>query len=145
MRETPYTFKKFMIIPVKVISVKKHFLNVIQVQSGLFGSIKLQSNKSVEEYEKIYEKGAIIKTVLIGFQLGEKNKFSKDRGPKNQEEDLLRAEMSLEFPHKDSEQSELGRHNCMKLCFPWIVKQLHPPIDLDKDRFDLRREDRPVL
>lgn len=29
--------------------------------------------------------------------------------------------------------------------FASIVKELHPVIDLDKDRFELRKEDRPVL
>lgn len=39
-----------MIMPVKVLSVKKNYLNVIITENGLFGYIKLQSNKSTEEY-----------------------------------------------------------------------------------------------
>mgnify|MGYP006905795258 CR=1 FL=1 len=56
-----------MIMPVKVLSVKKNYLNVIITENGLFGYIKLQSNKSTEDYEKIYEKGTIIKAIIVGF------------------------------------------------------------------------------
>lgn len=56
-----------MIMPVKVLSVKKNYLNVIITENGLFGYIKLQSSKSTEEYEKIYEKGTIIKAIIVGF------------------------------------------------------------------------------
>lgn len=53
--------------------------------------------------------------------------------------------MALEFPHKESDRHEGSRHDCMTACFPAIVKEIHPNIDLDKDRFDLRKEDRPVI
>ena len=33
----------------------------------------------------------------------------------------------------------------MQSCFPTIVKAIHPSIDLEKDRFELRKEDRPVI
>jgi hypothetical protein len=33
----------------------------------------------------------------------------------------------------------------MAICFPSIVKEIHPSIDLDKERFDLRKEDKPVI
>lgn len=67
LKETPDTLKRYMIMPVKVLSVKKNYLNVIIPENGLFGYIKLQSNKTPEEYEKIYEKGAFIKAIIIGF------------------------------------------------------------------------------
>jgi hypothetical protein len=56
-----------MILPVKVLSVKRNYLNVIIPENGLFGYIKLQSNKTPEEYESIYEKGTTVKAVIIGF------------------------------------------------------------------------------
>ena len=43
-----------MIMSVKVLSIKKNYLNVIIPENGLFGYIRLQSNKAVEEYERIY-------------------------------------------------------------------------------------------
>lgn len=56
-----------MIMPVKVLSIKKNYLNVIIPENGLFGYIKLQSNKTSEELERMYEKGTTIKAVIIGF------------------------------------------------------------------------------
>lgn len=53
--------------------------------------------------------------------------------------------MALDFPHKDNDRHDGSRHDCMLTCFPAIVKEIHPIIDLEKDRFDLRKEDRPVL
>jgi transcription elongation factor SPT6 len=53
--------------------------------------------------------------------------------------------MSLDFPHKDNDRHEGSKHDCMNLCFPSIVKEIHPMIDLDKDRFELRREDKPQI
>lgn len=48
--------------------------------------------------------------------------------------------MALEFPHKDNDRHEgSSRHDCMGVCFPAIVKEIHPLIDLEKDRFDLRK------
>ena len=54
LRETPETLKRYMIMSVKVLSIKKNYLNVIIPENGLFGYIRLQSNKAVEEYERIY-------------------------------------------------------------------------------------------
>ena len=34
-------------------------------------------------------------------------------------------------------------HNCFETCFKNIVKELHPIIDLE--RFDLKKEDRPII
>ncbi len=62
-----------------------------------------------------------------------------------EEQELLKIEMALDFPHKDNDRHDGSRHDCMSLCFPAIVKEIHPLIDLDKDRFDLRKEDRPVI
>lgn len=53
--------------------------------------------------------------------------------------------MALDFPHKDNDRHDGSRHDCMSLCFPAIVKEIHPLIDLDKDRFELKKEDRPVI
>ncbi len=50
LKETPDTLKRYMIMPVKVLRVKTNYLNVIIPENGLFGYIKLQSNKSAEEY-----------------------------------------------------------------------------------------------
>lgn len=33
----------------------------------------------------------------------------------------------------------------MTSSFPTIVKAIHPSIDLDKERFELRKEDRPII
>ena len=132
-----------MIISVKVLSIKKNYLNVIIPENGLFGYIRLQSNKVVEEYERIYEKGTYIKAIIIGFPFDEKN-FREDQPTEEQE--LLKVEMALDFPHKDSpDRHEKMVHDCMGTCFPSIVRAIHPGIDLDKDRFDLRKEDKPVI
>jgi len=49
--------------------------------------------------------------------------------------------MALTFPHKnDVKDHDL---NCFDTCFKSIVKELHPLIDLE--RFDLKKEDRPVI
>lgn len=48
LRETPETLKRYMIMQVKVLSMKKNYLNVIIQENGLFGFIKLQSGKSQE-------------------------------------------------------------------------------------------------
>lgn len=50
--------------------------------------------------------------------------------------------MSLNFPHKTDER---GPHDCFAVCFPAIVKEIHPLIDLEKENFDLRKDDRPVI
>lgn len=42
LRETPETLKRYMIMQVKVLSMKKNYLNVIIPENGLFGYIKLQ-------------------------------------------------------------------------------------------------------
>lgn len=99
LRETPETLKRYMIMSVKVLSIKKNYLNVIIPENGLFGYIRLQSNKAVEEYERIYEKGTYIKAIIIGFPFDEKN-FREDQPTEEQE--LLKVEMALDFPHKDS-------------------------------------------
>lgn len=54
-------------MPVKVLSVKKNYLNVIITENGLFGYIKLPNNKTSEEYESIYEKGTVIRAIIVGF------------------------------------------------------------------------------
>lgn len=54
LKETPDTLKRYMIMPVKVLSIKKNYLNVIITENGLFGYIRLPSSKSSEEYEKMY-------------------------------------------------------------------------------------------
>jgi hypothetical protein len=46
-------------------------------------------------------------------------------------------EMSLSFPHKSEEKGQ--DHNCFENCFKNIVKEIHPLIDLEKDRFDLKK------
>lgn len=54
--------------------------------------------------------------------------------------------MALEFPHKEAaDRLENMRHDCMIQCFPYIVKAIHPNIDLERDRFDLKKEDKPVI
>lgn len=72
LRETPDTLKRYMIMPVKILSLKKNYLNVIIPENGLFGYIKIQSNKSTEDLEKIYEKGTTIKAIIIGFPFDER-------------------------------------------------------------------------
>ena len=37
LRETPETLKRYMIMSVKVLSIKKNYLNVIIPENGLFG------------------------------------------------------------------------------------------------------------
>lgn len=49
--------------------------------------------------------------------------------------------MSLNFPHKTDERN----HDCFESCFPVIVKEIHPLIDLEKNNFDLKKEDKPVI
>ncbi len=49
--------------------------------------------------------------------------------------------MALSFPHKTDDKSH--EHNCFDVCFKSIVKEIHPLIDLDK--FDIKKEDRPVI
>ena len=73
-----------MIMSVKVLSIKKNYLNVIIPENGLFGYIRLQSNKSVEDYEKIYEKGTFIKAIILGFPFDEKN-YREDQPTEEQE------------------------------------------------------------
>jgi transcription elongation factor SPT6 len=79
--------------------------------------------------------------VIIGFPFDEKT----FRDQPSEEQELLKIEMALDFPHKDNDRHDGSRHDCMSLCFPSIVKEIHPLIDLEKDRFDLRKEDRPVI
>jgi len=43
--ETPQTLKRYSILQVKVLSIKKNYLNVIVPENGLFGYIKLPSGK----------------------------------------------------------------------------------------------------
>lgn len=132
-----------MVMAVKVLSVKKNYLNVIITENGLFGYIRLQSNKTTEEYEKIYEKGTFIKCIIIGFPFDERN-YEKEISTEEQE--LLKVEMALEFPHKDSaDRQENMRHDCLAICFPSIVKSVHPNIDLEKERFELKKDDKPVI
>ena len=59
---------------VKVLSMKKNYLNVIIPENGLFGYIKLQGKtpEQLEKYEKMYEKGTTIKAMIIGFPFDEK-------------------------------------------------------------------------
>lgn len=132
-----------MIMQVKVLSMKKTYLNVIIPENGLFGYIKLQgkTTEETEKYEKIYEKGTTIKAVIIGFPFDEK----AFRDQPLEEQELLKIEMALDFPHKDNDRHDGSRHDCMNMCFPAIVKEIHPLIDLEKDRFDLRKEDRPII
>ena len=49
--------------------------------------------------------------------------------------------MSLNFPHKTEDRG----HDCLNVCFPSIVKEIHPLIDLEKGNFELRKEDKPVI
>lgn len=53
--------------------------------------------------------------------------------------------MALDFPHKDNDRHDGSKHDCMQICFPSIVKEVHPLIDLEKDRFDLKKEDKPII
>jgi hypothetical protein len=57
-----------------------------------------------------------IKCVITGFSFDEK--FQKQKHEGDQEQELLKVEMSLNFPHK----SEDKNHDCRKLCFPNILK-----------------------
>jgi hypothetical protein len=66
-------------MPVKVLSIKRNYLNVIIPENGLFGYIKLQTSKSEEELQKIYEKGTTLKAIIIGFPFDEK--AYRDQGP----------------------------------------------------------------
>jgi hypothetical protein len=36
--------------------------------------------------------------------------------------------MALNFPHRSDDKN----HDCNKLCFPSILKEIHPTIDLEK-------------
>lgn len=49
--------------------------------------------------------------------------------------------MGLSFPHKTDDKTY--EHDCFESCFKNIVRELHPLIDLE--RFDLKKEDRPVI
>ncbi len=70
LRETPETLKRYMIMTVKIISTKKNYLNVVIPENGLFGYIKIMGSK--EQTEEMYEKGAYIKAIIIGFPFDEK-------------------------------------------------------------------------
>jgi hypothetical protein len=50
LKESPDTLKRYSMLSVKVLSIKKNYLNVIIPENGLFGYIRLQSNKTAEEY-----------------------------------------------------------------------------------------------
>lgn len=71
LRETPETLKRYMIMPVKILSMKNNYLNVKIPENGLFGSIKIPNNKS-EDFEKMYEVNTYIKAIIIGFPFDEK-------------------------------------------------------------------------
>ena len=60
--------------------------------------------------------------MILGFPFDEKKykNYSED------EQELLKVEMGLKFPHK----SDDSGHDCFSVCFPPIVKEIHPLIDL---------------
>lgn len=49
LRETPETLKRYMILPVKVLSAKNNYLNVVVPENGLFGYIRLGKQEGVEK------------------------------------------------------------------------------------------------
>ena len=110
-------------LQVKVLSIKKNYMNVILPENGLFGYIKLPGNKETEEWEEQYPKGTTIKAIIIGFPFDERSY----REQSENEQELLKIEMALDYPPPSSED--------IKDNFPIIVKEIHPLIDLDKERF----------
>lgn len=123
--QTPETLKRYMIFTVKVIGVTKMFLNVVISENGLFGYIRLH-----HDFAKEPERGDYIKALILGFPFDEK-KYQRqtDREKyQKQEQQLLKVEMGLKFPHKSN--NEDSNHDCFAVCFPAIVKELHPMIDL---------------
>ena len=121
-----------MIFTVKIVSVTQQSLNVVISENGLFGYIRIY------EIKKEYEKGNYIKALILGFPFDEK-KYRSNSSEDDQE--LLKVEMGLKFPHKSEDQA----HDCLITCFPPIVKEIHPLIDFEKERFDLRKDDRPIV
>eukprot|EP00919_Chromeraceae_sp_WS-2016_P029176 GHVR01069174.1.p1 GENE.GHVR01069174.1~~GHVR01069174.1.p1 ORF type:complete len:113 (+),score=5.53 GHVR01069174.1:2471-2809(+) len=112
-----------MIMTVKILSFKKQYLNVVIPENGLYGYIRIYDSKPE------YEKGNFIKAIIIGFPFDEK----KHRDQYEEEQELLKVEMGLNFPHKtDDRNHDRGVHDCFKVCFPQIVKEIHPLIDLEK-------------
>lgn len=81
-----------------------------------------------------------MKAVITGFPFQQ-----SELRPRNDDKELelLKVDMGLSFPHKIEDKSQ--DHNCFEICFKTIIKELHPLIDLEKDRFDLKKEDRPVI
>ncbi len=129
--------KKYMIVTVKILSVNEKFLNVVIPENGLFGSIRIYMPRN-EERKPEYQKGDYIKAIITGFPFQPFD--NRQRSPDDQE--LLKVDMMLSFPHK-SEVKDHDMSSCFETCFKSIVKELHPLIDLE--RFDLKKEDRPVI
>lgn len=115
-----------MIVTAKILSVNERSLNVVIPENGLFGWIKIHDRKPE------YQKGNYIKALILSFPFQQ----SMD-----DEQELLKVEMGLSFPHKTEEKSY--DHDCFESCFKNVVREIHPLIDLE--RFDLRKEDKPVI
>lgn len=142
IRETPQTLRRYSVLQVRVLSIKKNYMNIILPENGLFGYIKLPSGKEQEEWEEQYPKSSTIKAVVIGFPFDER----AYRENSSEEQELLKIELGLDFPRKDHDDRHEGsRHENFHIDFPPIVKEIHPLIDLEKDRFELLREDRPTI
>lgn len=127
-----------MVLSVKILSLKKNYLNVKIPENGLFGYIRINSSRQ-EDFEKQYEVGTFIKAIIVGFPFDSRE--NRNQNQQEEEQELLKVEMALEFPHE----TEDSRHDCHNQCFANIVKKIHPSIDLEKDRFVLRKDDKPVL
>lgn len=144
LKETPETLRKYMVVTVRILNANHQFLNVVIPENGLFGYIKLPSERGMDRVsapKPKYEKGMFLKAVIVGFPSFDERR-QRDRQEGDQpEQELLKVDMALSFPHK----SEDKNHDCHQLCFPSILKEIHPNIDLEKDSFDLSKESMPVV
>ena len=57
-------------MPVKVLSARNNYLNVIIPENGLFGYIRMNNTK---DNEAQYPKGATIKAIILGFPFDPKS------------------------------------------------------------------------
>jgi hypothetical protein len=125
-----------MVVTVRVLSVNQQYLNVVIPENGLFGYIKLPNDKTGDRSgdrtgnnnnKPKYEKGQFLKAVITGFPSFD-DRRQRDRQEGDQEQELLKVDMSFNFPHKSEEKG----HDCQRQCLPSILKEIHPNIDLDK-------------
>ena len=64
--------RRYSLLQVRVLSIKKGYMNVIVPENGLFGYIRLPPGKEQEEWDQQYPKGSTIKAIVIGFPFDER-------------------------------------------------------------------------